>query len=129
MNETMSIGTFAKHVGVAASTLRYYEREGLTPRVPRDESGHRMYGEELERWVRFLTRLRTTGMPIRDVKAYVEALRLGADGDPLRMALLQRHGERLRAGLAQFQECLTIVERKLANGCGPVRQDPPPPQE
>lgn len=119
MNDTMTIRQCADRVGVPPSTLRYYEREGLIPDVPRDRAGHRVYDERLIRWTIFLTRLRSTGMPIRTVKAYVRAMNLGSDGDETRMGLLAEHRARLLKDLTQLNDCLAIVERKLEIGCGP----------
>ena len=119
MNGSMNIKEFAERVGVAPSTLRYYEREGLIPAVARNALGHRRYDERTERWIRFLTHLRATRMPIRDVKRYVQALDLGPDGDEMRMTLLDGHRDRIRADLESLRECLTLLNRKLERGCQP----------
>jgi len=42
----LTIGEVAKRTGVAASALRYYEREGLIPRADR-RGGKRVYGEDI----------------------------------------------------------------------------------
>lgn len=123
MNETSTIQEFADRVGVAPSALRYYEREGLMPPVARDEVGHRRYDEALERWTRFLLRLRSTGMPIRDVKRYVEALELGPPGDETRMDILRAHRDRMAEEVVSLEACLAIVERKLEIGCRPRHED------
>jgi DNA-binding transcriptional MerR regulator len=59
-------------------TLRYYEQVGVVPRVGRDpSSGHRRYRDEHISWLQFLRDLRSTGMPIRDVRAYVKLIERG----------------------------------------------------
>lgn len=123
MNESMTIKQFAEQAGIAPSALRYYEREGLMPAVHRNASGHRTYGELHARWARFLTRLRATRMPIRDVRLYVEALGCGPAGDQDRMDLLAAHRDRIREDIARLEDCLSIVERKLELGCRPLDAD------
>lgn len=47
---TYSIGEISKRTGLSPDTLRYYERFGLLPRVPRSSGGRRCYRRaELER--------------------------------------------------------------------------------
>ena len=40
-----TVGEMAKLLGVAASTLRYYDKEGLLPFVERSSGGIRMFRE------------------------------------------------------------------------------------
>src|SRR5687767_15018837 len=76
-----SIREVAAATGVTAHTLRYYERAGLLPRVPRASSGHRRYGPTEVRWVTFLRRLHETGMPIRRMLEYARLVRRGESTD------------------------------------------------
>lgn len=63
----------AEITGVCAHTFRYYERIGLVE-VDRDAGGRRVYDPEaLARGV-FVTRLRMSDMPIRDIARYLELL-------------------------------------------------------
>jgi len=39
----MKIGELAERSGIPASTIRYYEKEGLLPKVPRGANGYRVY--------------------------------------------------------------------------------------
>lgn len=41
-----TIGEVAKKLGIAASTLRYYDKEGLIPFVERFSGGIRMFKDE-----------------------------------------------------------------------------------
>ncbi|HEV2673335.1 MAG TPA: MerR family transcriptional regulator, partial [Aliidongia sp.] len=65
----MKIGDLAKRTGMSTHTLRYYERIGLLPYAPRSSS-QREYDESILPWIEFLGRLKTTGMPIRDMVRY-----------------------------------------------------------
>lgn len=63
----VAISEAAAATGLSTHTLRYYERAGLMlDPIDRASSTHRRYTESDIGWVQFLTRLRSTGMPIRD---------------------------------------------------------------
>ena len=76
MNQGLSIAEAADLTGLTADTLRYYERDGLMLRsVPRAPSGHRQYADDDIHWIQLITKLRSTGMPIRDVRRYADLVR------------------------------------------------------
>ena len=72
----MSISDMAAETGLTTSTLRYYEQEGLLLQQPgRASSSHRRYPPSAAAWLIFITRLRSTGMPIRAIRRYAELAR------------------------------------------------------
>ena len=107
------IATTADRLGVSAHTLRYYERIGLV-RVERDASGYRRYDASGVRRLVFLTRMRTSGMPIRDLRRYIELVEAGRDTVPERLALLTEHREGLRARIDELRLALAATEYKIA---------------
>ena len=107
------IATTAAHLGVSAHTLRYYERIGLV-RVERDASGHRRYDAAGVRRLVFLTRMRTSGMPIRDLRRYVALVKAGRDTVPERLSLLTEHRDGLRARIDELRLALSATEYKIA---------------
>jgi DNA-binding transcriptional MerR regulator len=113
MATNLTIADAAKASGLSAHTLRYYERAGLLDPIGRDDSGHRRYSEaDLER-IAFLTKLRSTGMPIRDVRRYAELLNRGVGTERQRMALLESHRDAVRALLAETARNLELIEWKI----------------
>ena len=69
---------FSKLTGLGIHTLRYYEQEGLLE--PKRNSGNRRrYSDKDLAWIRFIKRLKDTGMPIREIRHYAQ---LRSDGDP-----------------------------------------------
>jgi DNA-binding transcriptional MerR regulator len=109
----LSIAEVAERTGVTAHTLRYYERIGLVS-VPRDEVGRRVYtADEIGRVV-FITRLRQTAMPIRDIQAYFRLVAEGPDTEHQRLALLERHRDEVLARMRELQSALETVEYKIA---------------
>ncbi|MCU7723406.1 MerR family transcriptional regulator [Actinoplanes sp. KI2] len=107
------IATAAQYVGVSPHTLRYYERVGLIT-VPRNAAGHRVYDASSVRRLVFLTRMRTSGMPISDLRHYVALVDRGDATIPDRLDMLLEHRDTLRAQLAQIQLALAATEYKIA---------------
>ena len=107
------IATTADRLGVSAHTLRYYERIGLV-RVERDASGYRRYDAAAVRRLVFLTRMRTSGMPIRDLQRYVDMVEAGRDTVPERLALLTEHRDELRARIDELRLALAATDYKIA---------------
>jgi DNA-binding transcriptional MerR regulator len=109
----LSISEAAEASGLSAHTLRYYERTGLLEPVNRNGSGHRRYREaDLER-ITFLTKLRATGMPIRDVRRYAELMRAGEATHEERLELLEAHRDAVLAGLEATARNLELIEWKI----------------
>ncbi|MET4225692.1 MerR family transcriptional regulator [Oerskovia enterophila] len=110
----LTIAEAAASSGLTVHTLRYYERDGLMlDAVERAPSGHRRYTARDLDWLVLLTRLRGTGMPIREVRAYADLVRAGQGNEAERLRLLHAHRERVRAELAAVQEHLEAIERKI----------------
>ncbi|MBN9066676.1 MAG: MerR family transcriptional regulator [Rhizobiales bacterium] len=110
----MKIGDLARRSGLSAHTLRYYERIGLLPYADRDRSGQRDYGAEILTWIEFLGRLKTTGMPIRDMLRYAELVGGGKDTLGQRRRMLEEHRERVRAHMADLKACIRVLDGKIA---------------
>ncbi len=112
---SLTISDVAAETGLTTSTLRYYEQEGLLRgEIDRASSSHRRYSEQDLRWVAFITKLRATGMPIRDIRRYTELAREGDHTTPDRLALLVEHRERVLAQLAEMQRSLDAIDFKIA---------------
>ncbi|HEX7715784.1 MAG TPA: MerR family transcriptional regulator [Marmoricola sp.] len=112
---SLTIAEVAARTGLTAHTLRYYERDGLMlGSVDRAASGHRRYSEGDLTWIEMITRLRSTGMPIRDVRRYAELVRAGDGNEAERLELLQAHRERVEAELARVTSHLRAIDYKIA---------------
>jgi DNA-binding transcriptional MerR regulator len=110
----LTIAEVAERTGLTRHTLRYYERDGLMLDVGRAGSGHRRYSENDLEWIELITKLRATGMPIRDVRRYAEMVRAGDGNEQERLDLLRAHRERVRAQLAAMTGHLDAIEFKIA---------------
>jgi DNA-binding transcriptional MerR regulator len=111
----VTIGRASELSGLTPDTLRYYERDGLMLRpVGRASTGHRRYTESDLDWIRLVTRLRSTGMPIRDVRHYASLVRAGAGNETARLDLLLAHRKAVLDQLAEVQGHLTAIDDKIA---------------
>lgn len=111
---SLSIAEAAEATGLTTHTLRYYERDGLLlDAVDRASSGHRRYSEDDVGWIRMITRLRSTGMPIREVRQYAELVRAGDGNEAERLQLLVAHRDRVRQQLAEVATHLEAIEYKI----------------
>ncbi|SAL33858.1 MerR family transcriptional regulator [Caballeronia sordidicola] len=110
----MKIGDIAKHTGLTAHTIRYYERIGLLPFAPRDRTGRRVYDASVLTWIEFLGRLKTTGMTIQEMLRYAQLRAQGAATGKERSALLAAHRDNVRIRVAELQACLAVLDTKIA---------------
>ena len=110
----MTIAEAAERSGLTKDTLRYYEKDGLMlAPVDRSATGHRRYTERDLTWIELVTRLRATGMPIRDVRRYADLVRAGDGNEEERLELLREHRRLVLAQLAEVQEHLGAIDRKI----------------
>ena len=110
----MSISDVAERTGLTTHTLRYYEREGLmlTP-VGRASSTHRRYTEADVTWVTFLTKLRSTAMPIATMRQYVVLARDGDGTQAERLELLLLHRMAVVRQLEEMTASLAAIDYKI----------------
>ena len=84
----MTIKEVAKKTGVSADTLRYYERIGLLPAVPRKPNGIRDYDEFFIDWIAFIQDLKSVGMSLEAILDYISLAKLGETSRKERKQLL-----------------------------------------
>ncbi|MFW6774613.1 MerR family transcriptional regulator [Nocardioides sp. CPCC 205120] len=119
-----SIAEAAALSGLTTHTLRYYERDGLLlAPVGRASTGHRRYDVEDLRWIEMVTRLRSTGMPVREVRRYADLVRAGDGNEAERLELLREHRRAVLQQLAETTEHLGAIDRKIGIYTDRLRQD------
>lgn len=112
---TYSIAQAAARSGLSIDTLRYYERIGLVEPPARDSGGRRTYSDADLSWLAFLTRLRTTGMPIRMMREYAQLRHRGISTSARRRQILVEHRAGVRERITELQSCLDVLDYKIAN--------------
>jgi DNA-binding transcriptional MerR regulator len=110
----LSIAEAARRTGVSVHTLRYYERAGLVvTTVDRTAGGRRRYQQLDLDWITICARLRATGMPIKTIRRYAQLVSAGPGNEQERLALLEAHRADVTAKLAEIQENLKTIDRKI----------------
>ncbi len=112
--EQLTIQEVAELSGLSAHTLRYYERIGLLRPIGRAANGHRRYSQVDVSLVIFLTYLRATGMPLRQMRAYVQYLEDGPESIQQRLSMLEEHRRTVQAHMAELQRNMAAIEKKIA---------------
>lgn len=120
--EAMTIAEVAELLDLSAHTLRYYERVGLVE-VARDGLGHRVYGAEAVRRLVFLTRMRLSGMPMRDLQHYIALVDAGDATEPERLDMLVEHRDTVRRQIRELTLSLVATEYKIAKYGGATGTD------
>ena len=111
----MTIAQASQRYGLSADTLRYYERIGLIPPVPRDKSGRRDYGEESCQWIELMKCMRAAGVQIEALIEYVSLFRQGDETSNARRAILIEQRGQLAERITQMQQTLERLDRKIAH--------------
>jgi DNA-binding transcriptional MerR regulator len=73
----LTIGQLAKRAGVATSTLRYYEEQGLVKPLTRSAAGYRLYAPEAEQVLLFIQRAQRLGFSLGDIRLLLDRLAQG----------------------------------------------------
>lgn len=113
VGETYSVGEAAATVGLSTHTLRWYEQEGLVEPIERDTAGRRRYRDRDLEFLELLTKLRSTGMSVADMRSYTELVRRGPTTFGERRALLEAHREHVLDQIARLQRDLEVVNYKI----------------
>jgi DNA-binding transcriptional MerR regulator len=113
--EALSIGDVARGTGLSVHALRFYEREGLmlSQHVARGTGGHRRYSPQDVNWLRICIKLRRSGMPVAKIRRFAELVREGPGNEEQRLELLREQQRHVETQLAELQECLQIISRKV----------------
>lgn len=107
-----SIGDVAKRMNVSASTLRYYDKEGLLPFVERTKSGIRQFKESDMDWLNIIECLKATGMPIKDIKRFIDWCKEGDSSIQQRYEMFLERRKETEAQIQKLQETLDVIDYK-----------------
>jgi MerR family transcriptional regulator, aldehyde-responsive regulator len=111
----LSIQEMSRRTGFSESALRYYERIGLIDPVPRvSSSSHRRYAAGTVDTLEALACLRSTGMGIDDMRAYLDGVAEGLTAAPRMVSLFAAHARRLERELAALRVRRAYAAAKVA---------------
>ena len=107
-----TVGEMAKILNIAPSTLRYYDKEGLLPFVERSGGGIRMFKDEDFGWLHIIECLKQTGMPIKEIKKFVDWCMEGDSTIEQRLELVDRQRKVVQSQIQQMQNTLHMLDYK-----------------
>ena len=109
----MQINEVSERYGLSKDTLRYYERIGLIPNVPRNESGIRNYDQESLNWIEFIKCMRSAGLTIEALITYTTLFQQGDQTLEARKQLLIEPRNALMRRMVELEETLARLNRKI----------------
>ena len=109
----MTIAEVSRKYDISADTLRYYERIGMIPPVPRTRGGLRDYGEESCGWIQLMKCMRAAGVQIEALIEYVDLFQQGDATLDARKALLVEQRDQLVSRMAEMQASLDLLNQKI----------------
>ena len=107
-----TIGEAAQRMHLSAPTLRYYDKEGLLPFVDRSAGGARMFKESDFEWLRLIECLKSTGMPIRDIKQFIDWYMEGDTTLPQRRDMFYERRRAVEAQIETLHATLDMIDYK-----------------
>lgn len=120
----LTITKMCERYPIKADTLRYYERIGLIPRVPRSTNGNRIYPEYLQKWVEMIICLRHSGVSVEKLVEYVELLKQGDATLQARENLLVEQRDLLLEKQRNLQRSIDRLSHKISlYQSGEIRQN------
>ena len=111
----MTIAETSKKYGLTADTLRYYERIGLIPPVPRTKGGVRDFDEASCRWIELIKCMRSAGVQIEALIEYGARCRQGEGTEERRKDILVEQRALLLGRMEKMQQSLERLDYKIAN--------------
>lgn len=112
-NEKLTIQEAAQATCLTPHTLRYYERIGPIHPIDREQNTRRRYSSDDIGWIDFITRLRATGMSIREMQKYAALQRQGDETLPQRLEMLKALRDQVETRIGELNEHLKLVHYKI----------------
>ena len=107
-----TVGQVAKMIGVAPSTLRYYESVGLLRNLGRTDGGQRVFSDQDVETCRVIGCLKASGLSIKDIEAFMEMVEQGDASLGERLALFEARRAALAEEMAQMQAVMDVLDYK-----------------
>ncbi len=102
----------AQIMGIPATTLRYYDRQGLLPFVERKQSGYRVFSDNDIMLLRVIDCLKRSGMELKDIRQFTEWLREGDASLEKRYQMFLERKEAVEQQMAEMQKTLDMINHK-----------------
>lgn len=112
MMATYSIGEVAKELNLTVYTLRYYDKEGLMPFVERTPSGTRVFKDSDIEALKIVECLKSTGMPIKEIKTFFEWCSEGDSSLKQRYEMFMERKSCVEAQMEALKKTMELIDHK-----------------
>lgn len=102
----------AEKMNLPASTIRYYDKQGLLPFVQRSESGYRMFSEKDIGLLNMIECLKQTGMPIKEIKQFCQWVQQGDASLQQRLDMFRERRKAVQDQMMQLEKTMEVIEYK-----------------
>ena len=111
----LTVKQVSEIMGISGHALRYYDKEGLFPKLHRDRQNRRIFSELDIGYLQMIQELRDMGMPIAEVRRYIRAADdSGNEALKERQRLVQKQMEKIQDQLAHVLHQLEMLQSKAA---------------
>ncbi|OUP49380.1 MerR family transcriptional regulator [Lachnoclostridium sp. An181] len=107
-----SIGEISNMTGIAISTLRYYDREGMFPGLERSNGGIRVFSDKEVAALRVIECLKNTGMSIKDIKEFLSWCQEGDSSLKKRQELFHNRMKEVERQMEALKETMNLLKYK-----------------
>lgn len=110
-----SISEAARRCGLTTHTLRYYDKEGLLPYVDRTASGIRVFKDSDFEWLKLIGCLKNTGMPIKNIREFIDLCMAGDATAEKRLEFLKNHKVEVVKQMHEVRMHINTINKKIAH--------------
>ena len=110
----LSITQVSQKYDITSDTLRYYERIGLIPKVPRKANGNRYYNEGMQGWIEMIVCLRHSGVTVEALIDYAQMLQQGDTTLDAREELLKEQLSMLEEKKHNLDRSINRLKHKIS---------------
>lgn len=103
----------AKVMGVAPSTIRYYDKEGLLPFIEKNENGVRIFKESDFEWMAHITCMKKAGASIAVIKRYTKLCMEGDKTLKERLEIILKRRETVLKQMEELNKLMETIDHKI----------------
>ena len=113
MEKYYSMKEVTQITGLSEYTLRFYEKQQLIINIKRDSNNYRLYSDFDIQWIQFLTKVKSTNMPLKDIQKYAELMAKRYSTLAEREGMLLKHKQRITEQISTLSDILIQIDNKL----------------
>ncbi|ATZ21469.1 MerR family transcriptional regulator [Mesoplasma tabanidae] len=110
--EKLYMKDISKELDIPEYVLRFYDKKGLFPFFERDENNYRYIKREKLEWVRIVSCLKKSGMPLLKIKEYINLALEGKNTYPKRLEMMLEQEKVVKQKMQELQEQLDYINYK-----------------